>query len=336
MAHDSAKGNETQPDVAAVVAPAPGGTLAAYVEHLQSLGRPAVLSRNGPYAWTLGALRFLKRLPLGYPEPPDPAEVRDLLRLRGIWLVGYTVTPNETRPANCLDYICRDPEFQLEKLSSPARRDVRRGLRRFTVRLCTWDEVAEKGSEAHADTLARHEDAMPVPGLLRRMAALHRAAPFYDVWGAWDGDNLAAWMLVIKIDDWALVPLAYSRTEALKDCPNNAILCRATVQYLVKERRSRVSYGLGTVRADVDPRPLHKYKTRMGYEAVALHGAYAANPLLRPALQTRPGSWCLERLSRALPKVRGLRKAAGLSRVLSGRDKDPLAWIREEGGSTSD
>jgi len=336
MANDSAKGDETQPDVAAVVAPAPGGTLAAYVEHLQSFGQTAVLSRNSPYAWILGAPRFLNRLPFGYPEPPDPAEVRDLLRLRGIWVVGYTIAPDAAHPANLFHYVRRGPVFRLENLSRNARRSIHRGLKRFKIRLCTWDELADKGLAALCETRARHADPLPGPEVLRRMAERHRGLPLYDIWGAWDGDDLVAWMICTKIDDWVVMLATGSRTAALKDCPNNAIYYRLTAQYITEEGCRYVSCGLSTLRGDIDPIPLHQYKTRMGYEPEPVHGAYVVHPLLRPALQTRPGSWCLERLSMALPKVQSLRKAAGLSCVLSGRDKDPLAWIREEGGSTSD
>ena len=51
--------------------------------------------------------------------------------------------------------------------------------------------------------------------------------------------------------------------------------------------------------------------------------------VLTPILATRPGSWTLEKLARVFLNSYALRRLAGLSRLMSGREEDPLAWARE-------
>jgi len=314
------------PDISTVVAPAPGGSLAQYVGHLKSLGRPTVLGADGTQAWVTHLRGQLQRLPLERTDPPDPAEIRRLLRLRGVWLVNYLVEGSEAHRANCFDYVCRGPEYVLERLPPNARRDVRRGLRQFAIRLCTWDELAEKGFAALADTVARHGDAPPPADAIQNYVNAHKGTPFYDVWGAWDGEELAAWMTLYRIDDWTMIDIARSRTSALKGCPNNAILYAATHHYLVKERLAYVAYGLSTVQVNVDVMAMHRYKTRMGYEAIPLRLVFAVPAAIRPLLASRPASWGWERLAGLRPQSAILRKVAGMSRLLSGREKAPLAW----------
>jgi hypothetical protein len=114
-------------DVAAVAKPAPGGTLAEYLAYEHAAGRPAFLAPDGTHAWIQESRGVLMRFPIEHAGPPDSGFLRYLLRQRGIWLGSYLVEGTDSQPANCIDYICRDPNYHLEALSPRARRDIRRG-----------------------------------------------------------------------------------------------------------------------------------------------------------------------------------------------------------------
>lgn len=328
MANEKAsEAAEDQGAVAVVTSPAAGGTLRAYADYLKKLGQPCEISADGKQAWIPGRRGSLHRFPVECTEPVEPAMLRTLLRKRGIWLLYYSLEPGEGHPANCFDYVCRAPDYRIEDLPANARRDIRRGLRSFTVRLCMWDELAEHGFAAHVDTAARHGYAEPDPQWLADMVGRQRGTPFYEVWGAWREDGqLAAWMTVIKIDNWAIIDIARSRSEALKWCPNNAICYAATRRLLVEEGRSYVSYGGSSIQVDVNELSMHKYKIKMGYEPLRLCRVFRTRPLLRPIVTSRLMSWTWEKLAKVRPKSASLRKLAGMSRILSGREKHPLSW----------
>ena len=74
---------------------------------------------------------------------------------------------------------------------------------------------------------------------------------------------------------------------------------------------------------------MHKYKVRMGFEAMPLHRMFAPCWSLRPLLKSSVASRVWEYLADRFPQYSALRKAAGLSRLMSGRETAPLAWAEE-------
>lgn len=331
----SSDGSKKEPkftiDAAAVTPHAPGGTLTEYIEYLKSTGIPCAISADQRQAWIHGGYRgHLIRIPPECIEPIDPAISRGLLHQRGVWVVSYLLAGDEKHPPNCFDYVCRDLNYSIEKLHSYARRDIRRGLRSFKVRLCTWDELAEKGFAAEVDTNVRHGYTAPSQEGFKRMVQQKRGTPFLEIWGALDETDLAAWLEVIKVDNWAIINLVRSCTKSLRLCPNNALLYAVTRRILVEEKREYVNYGLSSSQVNVARLSMHKYKIRMGYEAVPLHRVFVVHPLLRPMLTPRAASWVWEKAAVLMPTSKILRRVAGMSRLLSGREKKPLAWAEDK------
>jgi hypothetical protein len=312
-------------EITAVTPYTPGGTLEAYLDHLRSLGQTAVMSDTSRYAWTIAERGLLQRIPLEFTDEPDPDEVYRLLSMPGILLVTYLRPPDETRPANAFCYVCQEPDYRVEALERHARADIRYGLRNYIVRLCTFDEIGELGHQAAVDTCLRHGQSAPPREQLRRFAEVHRNRPFYEAWGAWKGSELYAWMSVIRIADYAVLEVVRSRTGA-KGSPNNAVLYTATRKYIVYDKCRYVSSGLSTIKPDTNAVTLHAYKKRMGYVPTPVHRVFVPRRLLRPLLETRGGSRLLDLASRLAPKMSKLQQAAGLSRLMSGRETAPLAW----------
>ncbi|MHC4158228.1 MAG: hypothetical protein ACYSSO_04025 [Planctomycetota bacterium] len=331
MSSDSSKkADENMVDFAVVTPHAQGGTLSDFFDYLKRTKQPCDISTDRTQVWFYGAAGELIRIPLECLEPVEPARLQDLLRQRGVWVVSYLLDGDESHPPNCFDYVCRDSTYSIEKLHAYARRDIRRGLRSFTVRLCTWEELEEKGFAAEADTAARHGYAAPLPEGLKRKISQQRGSPFFEIWGAWDGDDLTAWLQLAKIGNWATIDVVRSCTKSLRLCPNNALLYAVTRRILVEEKREYISYGLSSSQVSVDQLSMHKYKIRMGYEALPLHRVFVVHPLLRPLLTPRAVSWMWEKAAALIPKSKTLRKVAGMSKLLSGREKKALAWAEDK------
>jgi hypothetical protein len=314
-----------------VVPPAPGGTLSEYAAHLASRGLPCAVTASGTQVWTPGARGELVRFPLECTEEVDRSVRRSLLKRRGVWMASYLLEADHASGIvpNCFDYVCRNSHYVIDTLPKNARRDIRRGQRSFEVRLCSWDELAERGFAAHADTAARHGYSAPPADEVRRMVNNWRESPCHEVWGAWQDDELSAWMVVVKIDDWGMINVVRSCTAVLKGCPNNAVLYEATRRLLAEEKRTYVTYGLSSIQVNVGELSMHKYKVRMGYEALPVHRRFVVHPVLRPLVTARPVAWSLERLAGIMPGNKNLRRLAGMARLVSGREKAPLTWASE-------
>jgi hypothetical protein len=304
--------------IARVASPAPGGRLEDLVAHLARLGEPCGSSAAGSQAWIQYPRGVLLRFPLDCTAPVEQGACSALLRERGVWLLNHLVAPDDAHPANCVHYVSHDGGYDLQKLDRQARQNVRRGLKAFDLRLCTWEEWAGKGFQAYAETEARHGYGAD-PRTFARMVGRWKGSPLYEIWGAWQGEELAAWLTVLKVDDWAMVDLVRARTTALSGRPNNALLYVAGRHALVEERRRYVTLGTSSLQLGANEQSMHRYKVDMGYEAVPLRRVFVSHPTYRPLLESPAMSWAWDRLARTFPRSAPLRKVAGMARLLSGR-----------------
>jgi hypothetical protein len=298
-------------------------TLDEYGRYLRSRGKVAVATAGGRQLWVPGARGELVRLPSTTTDAVAPEDLRRLLATRGTWIVTRVAEPGPGREANCYFYLCRDAAYDLGRLRKNARRVIKRGQRHFVVRPCTWDEMARCGRAAAVDTGARHGQQPSSEAAFREFVELRRDGGFHEAWGAWAGDQLAAWLTVLRIDDWAMFDAAESRTEFLPMAPNNVLRFQALRTLLVDERRSVVTTGLSSADATVDTRSMHQYFTRLGFEAVPRCREFLLHPLLRPAFGLPLVSLAWDRVAAAWPRVAVLQKAAGLARHLAKRARLP-------------
>lgn len=289
----------------------------------------AALAHDGKHCWIPNTRGELMRHPSDSTAPVPDEEIREVLGLPGVWVASYMRDPTAEHPANCFNYLCRDPKYGLEGLSKYGRRDVRRGLRSFSVRTISWEELLENGQQAYADTTERHGHERNPRKELEEAVARQKNIPYYELWGAWKEHLLAAWIKVIKIDAWAFITEAYSAGAFHRDCPNNAVVYEATRTFLNEENRRVVSYGISSIQATSNIASLHKFKVRLGFEPVPFCRTFALHWMLKPMLVPKAASWFWDTVSGVRPSSETLAKVAGLSRLVSGRETDPLAWARD-------
>jgi hypothetical protein len=309
---------------------APGGSLAEYAKCLRARKQPCLSSTNGQALWVPGSRGELMRMPVTYNEPPSRVELRRVLGQKGIFVASYLVRPDDDRPADTFFYVCRERSYEMGDLKKRTRAAVRKGLKELDVRLCTWDELAEKGYPAYADTDERHGYPVPSREDFASFLEQRRDSPFLDIWGAWAGEDLAGWLTVLKVGDWAWFDAAKSATAYLSQSPNNALYFLITHTMLVDEGRSWVSSGLSTVQAGVDPLSLHRFKLRMRHAPERLRRVFVPHWALRPVVGHRLAASVWTALARAFPKYGLLGKIAGLARSVCGTRGDALAWADDQ------
>jgi hypothetical protein len=323
---------ETHNDVAA----SPGGTLDDYARHLKAKGRLVCLTEGGTELWRNCARVELLRLPLMSTRPVSRATLAELMKVRGIWVLDYLLEPSDSHPANAILYLCRDPNYDLSRLSKNGRKAIRRGLNNVTVRRVSWAELAEKGFPASVETDLRHGYKKPSEAGFRDMLELRKDTPFHEAWGAWQGDELISWLTLIKVDNWITFEQSPSRDAALRNYANNALRYETLRHLLTVEKRDVVVTGLSTIQPGLDPRRAYIYNTRMGFEAIPVHRVLAMPGWLHAFVANRPSAWCLAAMARFMPQSHMLQKVSGLSQFLLQTDDKALAWVESQSKEDED
>jgi hypothetical protein len=309
------------------VAATNGGCLSDFIKSQNQSGMPALVSDDGLQGWVSASRGVMWRLPIHCDDVVSQFSIKKLLKQKKIYLVSYLIKPDYQHKANCFHYVMGNKKYSIENLSRNTRSKIRRGFRNFSIRLFSWEDLIEKGYPALVDTDLRHGYSTPQEKILTQIADVHAKSDNHQLWGAWDGDNLAAWIEWIRVENWALIGLACSQTKYLKKYPNNALIYAATSFFISKHKCSYVSYGISSLEAKSRTlASLHRFKRQMGYEAIPKHRHFIPIWFLKPLLRFKGCSILLETLSLYIPQNSALRKIAGMTRLISGREQSPLAW----------
>ena len=315
--------------ISSAIDPVPGGSVSEYASFCQEHGKRAFLSSNQKHLWVAGSRGELMRFPTVPASAPDRVEMRELLKKPKTYVVSYALEPNDTHPANAFSYECAGTDYSLKMLPSKSRKHIRRGFRNVRVRLCTWREVLEKGFEARVDTDVRHGKQPPERRSFKNFVSEHKDKPFFDFYGAWENDNLVAWVMVTKVGAETMSSHLCAQTTALRLGVNNALRYAELKHLLTIEKRRMVSSGMsGFQILKANELSLHENKLSMGYEAVPVHRQFVLHPGLAPFIGSKAISRVLDGLAGVFPNSYLLPRLAALSRGVSGRMQDPFAWAR--------
>ena len=121
------------------------------------------------------------------------------------------------------------------------------------------------------------------------------------------------------MEDWAELG-CFSRDALLRHRPNDTLMYTVLSRYLVERRFRLVSYGLSSIQSESNAAGLHRFKTKVGFEARPVHRAFVPHPLLRP-LVNRSTLLGVNTALRLRSGHRRLKKASGvLARMLGEQD----------------
>lgn len=284
-------------------------TLQAYAGFLQALGHRVVQT---PSAHWYDASRWVAlSAPPNRAYAPAPDEIRAVMR--GLSCVGVryaTALPGPGKPS--YQIVCDTAGYGLETLSANARSKVRRGLKRCRVEPVASSVVATAGKQAHADTVGRQgrEGVLDGPRWDRFWKAVG-STPGFEVWGAWCGDDLAAFLVSVTFADCVEFLLARSRSDHLGAYPNNALLFSVTEEMLSRRGVGRITFGLESLE---EVGPLDQFKFGMGFRAEPLCQRVVLHPVVRAVLRPAPMRSAVRRWAERREDAVFWRKAAGILR----------------------
>lgn len=178
-------------------------------------------------------------------------------------------------------YVLRPP-YDLARIQPKARNQTRRGLERVQVRSVEFDAPVERQAfPVYADNVERLGLFRNAGQLKRRWAqwvnslARSRCAEF---WGAWEGDQLVAFSVVVFSPWGAEIVCQRSLASHLSHYPNNALVFH--IANSVFQRGVNVlSYGLGEFGSGEGS--LDHFKKGMAFEELRLLEHFCWHPGLR-------------------------------------------------------
>ncbi len=217
------------------------------------------------------------------------------------------IGPRRSQRDESFIWVRRRP-YDLTDLSSKSRNQTRRGMERCQVKRLSWDELVVLASEAHGDTMKRHgTNGAESLGFDVQLSE----CPAYEAWGSYIDGDLAAYAVILKVEDWVHILLHRSVTAHLKLRPNNALIFCMVKELLSSGNVSGVGYGLQPLTA-LDS--LEHFKLGMGFAKEPVCQRIIMAPWLKLLLNPIT-SWPIEMVANLFPRVSRLQKVAGICRI---------------------
>jgi hypothetical protein len=297
--------------------------MAAYAAEQVKNGSRVVPGASGTF-WIRHESGGMMRVPTLHFVPPAPDELRQLFWKGRVAVATYLLAPDGQHAANAWLYVCTDRGYSLDKLAPPMRRNVRRGLRELRLAPVTPKQLLAHGVRAFCDTRRRVGLSDGTPEHFHQRFSQRAKSSGHVFLGAWKGEELAAFLSITEVDDWAEIEGCFSADALLNFRPNDTLMYRALSHYLVEQECRVVCYGSSSVQAESNAVGLHAFKTKVGFEANPVHRSFVLHPLLRP-LGNRLTLLGLQTTLRLRPNECRLKKAEGILASILGERRMPKA-----------
>ena len=280
-----------------------------YAEWLRRQGHRVIRTESSH--WHSRGLGVFQAFPYHREIDPPDAELSSLLAEPGLRALRYALP--ERNPKGCESYaiVFEEAHYDLERMGHRTRKNVRRGLRNCTVKPISFERMVDEGWELRQDTLSRQNRDMGVREETWRSGYLAAAdLPGLQAWGAYVGNDLAAYLVWFQMDDCISIVDQQSHRRYLDLNVNNALTYVITQNALSTAGIRRVFYGVESLDA---PARVSEFKFHMGYIAKPIRQRVLFGPQI--ALLANPWSYKLvSTISRLRPADRRFSKAKGMLR----------------------
>ena len=259
--------------------------VAALAEFFRSLDHRVIQTRS--CFWYSPQALIFKSLPFHEVVSPSPAELAKVFVHGPALALRYPTPPGGAQPDGGM-YICSTRDYDLSSLSANVRSHTRRGLARCSIKRTDFDDLADRGFALIEDTTLRQTGGRPAQTLAQWKMFCTVAATNQDTeaWGAFVGDELAAFIVGMHIDDCYYIHVQKSASSLLKYYPNNAITFAVLKEKLSTGAASYVSHGQIALAAREG---LFHFKRSMGFEIQPFKERVIFNPVIKTTLRLGRG-----------------------------------------------
>jgi hypothetical protein len=266
--------------------------------------------------WYNAGPRVLQAFPFGWLIQPSEKELRELTLGKGNLAVRYS-TPFDCPDGIVSYHVVLTSPYDIEMLRPQARNGIRRGMENCRVERIGCDRMATEGWLLQKDTLERQGRSTSMDqGEWECICNSAADLPGFEIWAAMVGDELAATLITVRIDDTFYVPYAQCFSKYMCLHANNALFYNASRAMLAEDGVKSIFFSLHSLDA---PPTVNDFKFRMGLIAKPVRQKIYFHPLLKP-LANEMTYKPLKKWSERKPENPFLAKTEGMLRFyLEGR-----------------
>jgi hypothetical protein len=289
-----------------------------FAEWLRRQGHDVIRSESS--YWYNAGPRVYQACPYHWLIQPSEKELRGLMWKKGILALRYS-TPLETPEGMASYHVILQGQYNLDMLRNQARNGVKNGMKHFKIEQIPLCRLADEGWKLQLDTLERQGRTSSMSQAeWQRICQSAEDLPGYEAWAATCEGELAATVLICRIDDWYAVPYAQSHRQYLNKHVNNILFYSVCIDLLARPGVNGIFFCLHSLDA---PSSVDEFKFRMSLIPRPVRQRIVFHPLLKPLTNWTVHS-ALARLVKRYPENYILAKAEGMLRFhLKGRR--PLA-----------
>lgn len=284
-------------------------------QFMQRLGY-RIIKTASAYWYNVGPLCYLN-FPFHRTIMPTSEELSVLWRSPRVMVVRYS-TDLEGRGYSSYRFVCRSRDYDLHSLPSNVRNQVRTGLKKCKVRLIDYDLLMREGLDVYVDTMRRQSRKVTddLAEYWRRYCEAAALTPGMEAWGAFVGNELAAYLIGFIMDGCYNIFIHRSHRDLLGHYPNNALVYTVVQSALERTEIDEVSYGLESLQSELDG--LVRFKIGMGFTKEPIRQSVVFRPLIHPVIKVSAG--VIFGIARKYPDNEAFRKLSGLTRFALGSE----------------
>jgi hypothetical protein len=267
--------------------------------------------------WYNAGPMVLQAFPYHWLINPGKEELRELMFNNPVLALRYS-SPFNSNSGKVSYHIVQNSCYDLDNISCKARNGIRKGLENFRIENITFECLAKEGWELQYDTLLRqNRHGSMMKQEWERLCLAARDLPGFEVFAAISGYDLAAAVIVCRIDNVYNVPFAMSHCRFLRQHVNNALFYSMICEL---QKRENISGIFFTVQSLDAPANVDEFKLRMGLEPKLIRQHVVMHPFIRPFI-SKPVHYLADKLHKLYPSSNYLAKTEGILRFhLEGRN----------------
>jgi len=266
--------------------------------------------RTASSYWYNAGPKVLQAFPYHWLISPEKDEIHTLMLKHGIVALRYS-SPSDSLTGKLSYHFVLQKCYDLNTLNNKARNGVKRGLNCFKVVQVSFERLAKEGWILQQDTLLRQNRSGSMNQKEWEQLCLSaQSLPGFEAFAAVSGDEMAAAVIVCRIDNIFSVPYAISHCRFLRNHVNNALFFSFCCDLLKRNNVNGIFFNVQSLDA---PSNVDEFKLRMGFEPKIIRQNVVIHPFIKPFISSSIHSLS-RRLLQRYPSNYQIAKAEGIMR----------------------
>jgi len=242
-------------------------------------GQGHTVVRSDSSFWYDAGPHVFQAFPYHWVIQPPADEIRKLMLSNRVLALRYSAPINSKQGMASYHVILRG-SYELGDLRHQARNSIKRGLKNSKIELISFERLADEGWKLQHDTMERQDRTNSMTqSEWQRICLSAKGIPGFEAWAATVSDEMAASLLITRVDDTYYIPYALSQTKHLNLYVNNALFYVVNRELLSRAGVKQIFYNLHSLDA---PESVDEFKFRMNFTPIPIRQRVVFHPWLTP------------------------------------------------------